>query len=428
MKNCEMMETKIKEYYGDKAGQVLFSRPVGQKSLAIVISFRDGVTFEEHNEWGVSHFLEHLHFQGTPRYPSLTAISTVIEEEGGKISAFSMRDSTSYFVKIPCLGLKTAFHMLTEILTNCDFSLHSIETEKSIIQHEMDREKANYSFYHNVNFEGIVLSPLPICRYPTGNQESVSTISADKVLNYKMKAYVRENCYITVVGAANEQIVKEEIGKFLHSLPEGKKRKPFEATIPFKGTNPAILEYPGLSNVNIVAGWGIRASMSSDWIPWNLLNTLLGVGFGSLLYRVIREKHHLTYLTSTAVRIYSSGGVFKVTLDVKPEDVEKALKLIRELIRKLQEKEIDEHELRRAKSRMWGNIIFKLEDTLEYARFLNRLALNEGECMTLSQIKKEIDKVSVHKLAELVEHHLSDEMFMISLAGSKEALEKVTKV
>lgn len=424
MKGKRVGEGKIDSFSAAGGGRALLCEPGRQNILSILISFKDGVAFEEESEWGISHLIEHLHFQGTPRHPSLTAMTGVIEEEGGKISAFSTRDCTSYFAKVPDWGMEKAFQILAEILLNQHFDPETVASEKSIVLHELAKEKANYSFYNSVQLECMTLSPLPISRYPIGTRDAVSHLTAESIESYKKKSYVSGNCFVTVVGAFRERRAHREISALLDSLPDGTARNPRRDSLTEKAQKIALLEYPAMAQVNVAAGWGIKDDRFPDWIPWNLLNTLLGVGFGALLYRTLREEHRLTYLVSTALRIYLSGGVFKVTLDVKPEDVGHAIDLIGEVIAMVRNRRIDEGDLLRAKTRMWGNMVLRKEDTLEYARFLNRLIMTECDPRSLQEIKELIFKVSADELAELAERFLSDEARLISLAGSRDSLEK----
>jgi predicted Zn-dependent peptidase len=418
-------EGHLVEIAGREGSRVLAMRRRDLNSLAIIVTFRDGVAYESEEEWGISHFLEHLHLLGTPEYPSLTAISRELECQGGQISAFSTRDSTNYWVKIPSWGGEPAFRVLSSVLSNSNFDSPSIESERTIIFKEMDRERSNFRLYNSLNLESALLS-FPIGRYPLGSRDSVNSFSSDFLRRYAAEVYGRRNCSIAVCGAFEEKALKACIERFYHSLPEGRER---HLSPPGKsdgyGTGEILeMEYPTLSMVNMVLGWVIDEDMKEQWLPLSLLNTLLGVGFSCLLYQVLREQHHLTYLVSTQLTAYSagSGGTFRITLDIEPARAGEALVLIGEVIAGIGEGRITERDLSRSRAQLWGNLVLRMDDPMEQARFLSRRILQNSGPLSLAGMKEEIFGVSGRDLALLAGRYFMEEKMKISVAGSRDAL------
>lgn len=429
-----MSEQKIKKgnfkTYTEKNGsKIALWKLDGLNSLTILVTFCDGVAYENDDDWGISHLLEHVHLLGTPQYPSTTEISSFMEEEGGKISAFSTRDSTGYWVKTPSWGATKAFKILTHVLSNNRFSRESFESEKGIIIQEMEREKANPRFYNGLHTEGLVLRPRRISRYPLGDEKSINNLTIERVTDYKSSVYGCKNCFITVFGGFEQIPIEQEIENFLSNMPPGSERK--REYIENNNNNSEklfFLRYPSLSQANIVIGWGIKYPIKKDWLLWSLLNTVLGVGFSCRLYKTLREKHHLTYLVTTMLRIYRDAGTYRITFDTKPENTKKAIDLIKEIFEDITEGEISESELERSKARLFGNMVLRMEDTFEYARFLNNLVMNEAKPLTLNDINNELRKLNIEDISSLMKEHLRFEDLIISSAGSKEANEIIKKL
>lgn len=394
-------------------------------SLSILVSFPDGVAYEERTEWGISHFLEHINLMGTPRYPTLTAISSVLEEEGGKISAYSVRDSTNYWVTIPDWGTEKAFGILADVLANSHFSKETIDSEKTIVIREMEREHANFRFFHSVTSEGALLLPHPIGRHPLGSKDLLEALTPEQISAYKQKACGRSNCYVSVAGkTGDESVLRKGIEALFSALPEGMERhEPREALQPAEHY-PRILEYPGLSQINLIVGWGIREDVRAHWLTIQLLNTLLGVGFGCLLYRALREESQLTYLVATQSRMYLTGTTFRIALDVSPEDTSRAIELIKREIGRVRDGSVSDADLERARSRLFGNLILSSEDSLERAKFLNRLAILDIEPPGLGEMGERIFEITKENLAGLAREFFLEEGMKISLAGSRDALAK----
>jgi predicted Zn-dependent peptidase len=413
--------------YSEAGGvRILASRRKDMNSLAILVTFRDGVAYENEQEWGISHFLEHLHLLGTPEYPSLTAISGELECQGGQISAFSTRDSTNYWVRIPSPGLGSAFSVLSSVLRNSDFDPAVVESEKAIIMKEMEREKSNFRLYNALNLESSLLSPFRIRRYPLGSLDSVSSFTGDLLTRYAGEVYGRRNCSMAICGAFQEKALRAHIGRFVESLPEGRERL-FSPPGSAGGCSDGALmeiEYGSLSQITMATGWTIGDDMKEKWLTFSLLNTLLGVGFSCLLYRILRERHRLTYLVTTQLTAYSAdvGGAFRITLDVDPSKAGEALALIKETVRAVREGHIGKDDFSRARAQLWGSMVLRMDDAMEHARFLSRRMVQRCGPLTMAGIREELFALTAEDLAHCAARYCGEDTMKISLAGSREAL------
>ncbi|MBI5242126.1 MAG: insulinase family protein, partial [Elusimicrobia bacterium] len=105
-------------------------------SASVAFCFKDGVAYEPEDLWGAAHFLEHAVFRGTERHPALYDVSRSVERFGGRVSAYSTRDMTAFWVKTPPGHEDASLELLVELLARPALKAESIESERSIIRHE----------------------------------------------------------------------------------------------------------------------------------------------------------------------------------------------------------------------------------------------------------------------------------------------------
>jgi len=405
---------------------IVMSQPQAH-SISILCSFRDGVAYESEQEWGISHFLEHLNFNGTPQYPSLTAISSAIEGEGGQLSAYSTRDSTSFWAKVPPWSYRAAFSVLASIISNNDFKDEAVEQEKSIIVQEMERERANARLHNGLSLEDLLLLPHPMGRSPLGDAASIAKHDVSVISQYKKRVYCSSNCSLVIAGAIDQDIARDCALTLSCAMHEGEARRKVQGkTGPGKDKRKIHhCEYPGLSQVNIAVGWLIQdPDACLRWLDWSLINTLTGVGFGSLLYRRLREEHRLTYLVTTQLKLYEPSGTFRILLDTKPEHVKNSIEHITDIFSGLARNGVRKDDFERARGQFRGNMTVRTEDTMEYARILGRRIFMGEPAESLAEICRRIDSLSPSIVEELAGRHFTEDEMVVSLAGSAEALEK----
>jgi len=422
-----IMQDDVIFYKDERNMAVLVVPQQHAHSISILCTFRDGVAYESEQEWGISHFLEHLHFKGTPQYPSLTAISSALEGEGGQISAYSTRDSTAFWAKVPPWSHRTAFSVLGSIISSAGFSDESVEQEKPIIFQEMERERATARLYNGLALEDLLILPDPMGRSPLGNVNSINAHKASSISDYKRRVYCRDNCFLVIAGAIDESSAKEHAQALSLAMPGGelRQRASSQQNQMERQRKGRVYHrvYPGLSQVNVAAGWLIDdPDAHLRWVEWSLVNTLLGVGFSSLLYRKLREEHQLTYLVTTQIKLYEPFGTFRVMLDTKPENVKASIGHISEIFTELARNGVSRDDFERAKAQLWGNMTVRTEDTMELARIMGRRAIMVEPVTTLSEIGRRVESLSPSIVQELVGRHFSGDEMSVSLAASDSAL------
>ncbi len=108
----------------------------GVKTASLGIWAAAGARYEEDDEHGISHLLEHMAFKGTRKRTALQ-ISEEIENAGGELNAMTGIEVTSYYARLLGKDVPLAFDILSDILTNSTFELNELAREQSVIVQEI---------------------------------------------------------------------------------------------------------------------------------------------------------------------------------------------------------------------------------------------------------------------------------------------------
>ena len=99
----------------------------GSNTATIQIWFNAGSSLEDKSEFGIAHFLEHMFFKGTNKYPG-AALARTIESFGGEINAFTSFDYTCYYINSPSQNINESLDVLLDMVSNPNFNQEDINT------------------------------------------------------------------------------------------------------------------------------------------------------------------------------------------------------------------------------------------------------------------------------------------------------------
>ena len=114
--------------------------------VSVGIAVRAGGVNEELSEKGISHFIEHMLYKGTPSRSS-KKIAMEIEKNGGELNGFTSEDVTAYWCKMPSNHLNVALEVLSDIVQNPLFDEKELEKERQVIFEEIKMRKDNPIIY-----------------------------------------------------------------------------------------------------------------------------------------------------------------------------------------------------------------------------------------------------------------------------------------
>ncbi|MFA5024560.1 MAG: pitrilysin family protein, partial [Patescibacteria group bacterium] len=122
----------------------LYTVPIkGSKTATALIIFKTGSRYENKQNNGISHFLEHLFFKGTKNRPNTLALSSELDSLGSEYNAFTSKEYTGYWVKVAANKLIPALEIISDMLLNSLFSQEEIEREKGVIIEELNMYEDN---------------------------------------------------------------------------------------------------------------------------------------------------------------------------------------------------------------------------------------------------------------------------------------------
>lgn len=412
-------------HFQDNGVPVSYILSSGSPTASVLVSFRSGVAHEEPRDWGISHFIEHMVFRGSRKFPTLYEISRAAERMGGRISAFSTRNMISFWIKTPPGHEEEIFSILDDLLFHSEFRSEFIVKEKEIIKQEIFREINNTSLYNSLLMEEILLSPSPSSRHPIGVESNISEFNSSRLFDYINSNFNRSSLFISASGNLSTTF-KKHLNSFLEGVPSGvaPAKASFKMENKYRNNNTFIHKSHHKNQAFITIGWKLPEELDSRIIAFRLLNSLLGSGYTSLLNRMLREEKNLTYLCTTQLNCYDKESVYKINLSVSDANALNAISLIHEIINNISTGNIDMDSFNEAVIKHCSHILFKLEDSLEAAKMLSSEYGRNNMPFSLKKYFNDISKINPDQISEIANIYLNSNSSKTLIQTGSESLIK----
>jgi predicted Zn-dependent peptidase len=172
-------------------------------NVNVTVSVKVGSENETPENNGVSHFLEHMLWHGTPNLTE-EKIRTELKDKKANYNANTSFKKTSYYIGSPKRHFERSVQILAEIIQNPDFDEKKIETEKNIILDEYKHHKDNPNYFISELLVNKLFKDHPISKPIIGTQENIEHMNKEMLLKHYSDYYVPNNMVITVVGNLKE--------------------------------------------------------------------------------------------------------------------------------------------------------------------------------------------------------------------------------
>lgn len=400
----------------DNGLRILSSTMPHTRSVSIGFFIGVGSRFEDEEENGISHFLEHMLFKGTEKRPTAREIAVTIEGVGGAINATTGRELTSYWVKVPQGHLALAIDLLVDMLQHSKLEEGEIERERRVIIEEINMMLDFPDDWVHLLLDQLVWPGHPLGRDVTGTKESVSKIDRERMSRYLACHYQPANTVISVAGAIEHQEVVEELSSALESRL-GKER---EAYLPVEEAQcePRLcLGYRETEQAHLALSLQGIPRSHPDRFNLQLLNTVLGQGMSSRLFLEVREKRGLAYSISSYVNHLHDTGSIGVSAGVDPRRIEAALEAILGELDRLRREPVPAEELKKVKEFMKGHLLLQMEDSFAVASWLGRQEILEDRVLTVDEVLAAIDGVTARDIHRVASERFREESLNLAVVG-----------
>jgi len=370
-------------------------------TVAIEICIHVGSNNEEKNQLGVSHFIEHLLFEGTKKRPNSMLIANEIEKLGGEFNAATTNERTIYYAKVPKKHFLIALDVLSDMVQNPLFNPDSVEKERKIILDEINMVTDEPRFHQWILFHKALFKKHPAKNPVYGTKEVVKSISRERIIEYYKKFYVPQNITLSIVGGING--IQHDIKKAFKNFQRKQIRKTNRIVEPKTGKPFVLKEKKAAMQSYAVMGYKVPPRAHRDSYALDVIKGHLSRGQSGTLFQEIRVKHGLCYDVGVACETNIDYGLFAVYVGTHKKNIKKCKDIILRQFTDLEN--LSDRELLDAKNYIEGEHLVGNEDNYRFADTLSFFQLTGNASDAFSYIKN-IKKVTKEDVARIAKKYL----------------------
>jgi predicted Zn-dependent peptidase len=382
-------------------------------SAAVGVWLNVGSRDETGAENGLTHFLEHMAFKGTPKRTVLD-IAREIDQLGGMCNAFTTKEQTCFHGRVLAEHLPRLVDLLGDLVLRAHLAAADLERERQVILEEIYAQDDNPEELVQVHFGRHFWGDNPFGWPILGEAEHIHKVSREDLLSYRRSAYRPAD---TVVAAAGRVLHQELVDLVASSFQEFVNGAPGRARLSVS-THPGV--YPlsrDLEQVNLCLGTPGVAAGDSRRYAATMLQVILGGNISSRLFQVIREQLGLAYSIHSFIQFFSDAGLMGVSAGVSPGNLEAVMAAIRRELKKLAEDRVSAAELTAAHEHLKGSIMLAAEDCDHRMARLAKNELHFGRYIPLEDIIAGLLKVTADDILEVARNLLRPENWGMALLG-----------
>lgn len=398
-------------------GLRLVTAPISHvRSVSIAFFFGVGSRYEPDEIAGVSHFIEHMTFKGSKRYPSAQLISETIEGVGGLLNASTDRETTVYTARIASRYFEQAMDMLADMVRHPLFAADEIARERRVISEEIGMYMDDPGSWVSVLANELFWKDMPLGREIAGTRETVQQMPELAIRDYHARHYLPNNLVISIAGDTTPEQVEEVATRLLGDWQS--QPAPVWTPCPPVGSAPRVqLEQRETEQTNFDLLLLGLSYTDPDRYALSLLNTILGDSMSSRLFLEVRERKGLAYDIGSAPIQYHDTGAFSIAAGVAPDQTGEALTAILQEVARIHDEPVTPAELARAKEYTRGRITLSQENTGAVSGWYGAQELELGEIHELDEELEYYDAVTSADIQRVAGRIFSEEWLRLALIG-----------
>lgn len=345
-------------------GITVLTRPnFNSPSVTVSGYITTGSLFDQDKKLGLADFVAEALLRGTAKR-DFQGIYQALESAGASLYFNSATHTTGFGGKSLAEDLPLILEILSEAMREPVFPEEQVERLRSQLITGLIMRAQDTRDMAGMTFDQIVYRDHPYSRPEDGYLETVQAITRQDLVDFHASYYGAKGMVIAVVGAVAPEDTVDKVRTAFENWTNPDQPQPPELP-EVKPLNEIIterVEIPGKSQADVILGAAGPRRKSDDFFAASLGNSVLGqFGMMGRIGDSVREKAGLAYYAYSRMSAGIGPGPWSVSAGVNPDNIEKAIELIREEIRRFISEPVEDEELSDSKANFIGRLPLALE-------------------------------------------------------------------
>jgi predicted Zn-dependent peptidase len=313
------------------------------------------------------------------------------------------------------------------MLTSPLIDPEEIDRERSVVQQEIRRTHDQPGAWAGELLGRALFGDQPMGWSTAGTEETVAALQRDDFSSWLDTWYRPQNMVLSVAGNTKHQEVMDLVSRSLRD----RQPQTIPTIAPVDGRLPAqrlICDGREIAQANLTIGLPALARRDPDRYALLILNTVLGRGMSSRLFKEVRERRGLAYSIGSGTTRYSDTGLLAISAGVSPENLAEAVSVILEQLQRLAQEPVAKEELTKARDYAIGSFRLGLETPSALAQRAGDQLLTLGEIEPIETVVEKLSAVDADDILRVARRLLQPDKVVLSVVGPAPDEEKLANL
>ena len=341
--------------------------PLETTTTTVMVMAEAGAHYEDEQNNGISHLLEHMCFQGTERRPDPLQINRELDLLGFA-NAYTSYDLTGYHMTVRNKDVSKALDVLSDLYQNSTCDPVLLEKEKRVVIEEINMYNDQPDAIAARNWRTAMYGKSPAGRDIAGTHKTVEGISRESLLAYRDRLYVGGATTVTIAGKITVKDAVTLTKKYFSNVPAGDPVK--QRSIIEKTSKQVVLKSrPESDQTHLILGLPAYKVGDDRGYALNLLSGILGQGMSSRLFTKVREELGAAYYIGSGVSEQQKYGQLTIGAGLDTARVYEVLRIILNECYDIAQNGVTDQEYGDAQKQVAKGIDLSLQTSASWAKF-----------------------------------------------------------
>jgi predicted Zn-dependent peptidase len=375
-----------------------------------------GARFETPADNGLSHFVEHMLYRGTERYPTSLALNTAVERLGSTLHAETGRHDSLFQLALEPANIDAGIELLGELMTRPRFS--EIELERELVLEELNEDYDEHDVEVNPHdiARGIVFQDHPLGQRIIGPRENVRRFTEADVRRHFAAFYGARNASLCVAGPVEHGRIVESAQRHMAAMTPGRRAELDAAPAPIDHRRMHHVRESG-SQTSLSFLFRAIPELDPRFVAQAALLRVLDDGMSTRLHYTLSDQKGLAYAPQAGVDILADTALFEITASTANAKVPTLVREVLALLDGLRAGKVADDELAKVRVRFRYDALATLDDAGAMAGTYGATPLYYP-LPPVSQQLAQMAKIKVDDIVEAAHTVLAPDHLVLAAVGT----------
>lgn len=366
---------------------------------------------------------------GTKNFPK-TKLDEELDFLGANVDTYATKEYAGLSSNFASKDKAKVLNIIQEIMLNPVFDTAEFEKEKSRLLVSLAQQKESPKSVIGPYFDVLLYGSHVYANVKNGNKSTVGKLTANDVKDFYKTNYKPNEASISIVGDFNTNEMKATITKLFSGWEKSSAKIDNFASKPIirPTENRVLLVNKGdAKETTFYIGSPGVSRNNPDYVAIEVVNTLFGGRFTSMLNDELRVNSGLTYGAGSRFNNLKNGGSFYISTFTASKTTEPAIDKALEVLKNLHAKGIDEKALASAKNYVKGQFPPNYETTEQLATLLSQIFWYNFDKSFINDFEKNVDGLDLARANQIIAKYFPKDKMQFVLIGKSEDIKKIAE-